>query len=84
MTSPAEISSREQYDVLLEQFSALMDQDIEPDTALETDFNQLANALADFEKTLARPGFAVRRINRLRLIYVTNTVSSACLDCPPI
>lgn len=55
MTSPAEISSREQYDVLLERFSALMDQDIEPGTALEIDFNQLANALADFEKRSLDP-----------------------------
>lgn len=55
MASPAKISSREQYDVLLERFSALMDQDIEPGTALETDFNQLANALADFKKCSLEP-----------------------------
>ena len=55
MTSPAEISSREQYDVLLVRFSALMDQDIQAGTALETEFNQLANTLAEFEKRSLDP-----------------------------
>ena len=56
MPSPFKISSRGQYDVQLERFSALMDQDIESGSALETDFNLLANALADFEKRSLEPG----------------------------